>query len=436
MPVDFSRTNPLVALPWIVRLRYSIAVGQWLTCLAVSILLGIGLPLGWLAIPPALVAFSNLWLAGRVGKDLRAASGSTLIGWVFVLDTFCLTATLLLSGGPNNPFSLLYLVHITLAASILTQRQTWALGALACVCFGVLFWNPLPIQALEMHPHGGSANLHLVGMWAAFAVASALVAMFSGRISEQLRLREQALLQMREELAKRERLGSLVTLAAGAAHELNTPLGTIAIVAKELEHYAIHSLPKGPVAEDSRLIRKEVDRCVEILQRMSLAGAEPMGEAFEIVAVEEIVRSVRGAFAASTPLVIDLNPTSSAVAIRAPRHAVEQALVALVKNGLEAGGADAVRLTVNATDQALQFEVRDAGSGMDEATLRRVGEPFFTTKEPGKGMGLGVFLVQMLAERLDGRFTLRSELGSGTTATFELPNAITVVAKAPEVAHS
>ena len=436
MPVDYSRTNPLVALPWIVRLRYSMAVGQWLTCLAASSLLGIGLPLGWLAIPPALVAISNLWLARHVGKDLRAASGSTLIGGVFVLDTFCLTATLLLSGGPNNPFSLLYLVHITLAASILTQRQTWALGALACVCFGVLFWNPLPIHALEMHPHGGSTNLHLVGMWAAFAVASALVAMFSGRISEQLRQREQALLQMREELAKKERLASLVTLAAGAAHELNTPLGTIAIVAKELEHYAVHSLPRGPVAEDSRLIRKEVDRCVEILQSMSLAGAEPMGEAFEIVTVEEILRSVRGAFGANAPIVLKVEASSSAVAMRAPRHAVEQALVALVKNGIDAGGSQSVTLTVHLTKQALRFEVQDFGSGMDEGTLRRVGEPFFTTKEPGKGMGLGVFLVQMLAERLNGRFALRSEPGKGTTATFELPAAITVVARAPEVAHS
>jgi two-component system sensor histidine kinase RegB len=435
MAGDYSRTNPLVALPWIVRLRYCMAAGQWLTCLVAERLLGIGLPLGWLAVPAAAVALSNLWLAKRVGHDLRSASGSTLIGWVFVLDTVCLTATLLLSGGPNNPFSLLFLVHITLSASILTQRQTWALGALACVCFGILFWNPLPIKALEMHPHDGSANLHLIGMWAAFAVASALVAMFSGRISEQLRQREQTLLQMREELAKKERLASLVTLAAGAAHELNTPLGTIAIVAKELEHYAVHSLPKGPVAEDSRLIRKEVDRCSEILQRMSLAGAEPLGEAFDLLGVEEILRSMRGEFGANAPVVVKVDPESAGVAMRAPRHAVEQALVALVKNGLDAGGAHAVTITVQLTHQALRFEVKDSGGGMDEATLRRVGEPFFTTKEPGKGMGLGVFLVQTLAERLHGRFALHSEPGKGTTATFELPAAITVSARAREIAH-
>jgi two-component system sensor histidine kinase RegB len=436
MTSSYSRITPLIALPWIVRLRYLMAIGQWLSCLAASRLLGIGLPLGWLAIPPAFMALSNIWLARRGASDRRAVGGSTLIVGVFVLDTFCLTATLLLSGGPNNPFSLLYLVHITLAASILTQRQTWALGALACLCFGVLFWNPLPIKALEMHPHGKSANLHLVGMWIAFAVASALVAMFSGRISEQLREREEALFRMREELAKKERLASLVTLAAGAAHELNTPLGTIAIVAKELEHYAAHSIPNRAVAEDSRLIRKEVDRCVNILQRMSIAGAEPLGEAFEIVTVEEILQSVRKEFSTSAPIVLKVEPANSTIALRAPRHAVEQALVALVKNGIDAGGAQCVSLTVRLTKHALQFEVRDFGEGIDEETLRRVGEPFFTTKDPGKGMGLGVFLVQILAERLGGRFALQSEPGIGTTATFELPVASTLLASAREVGHS
>lgn len=141
MPDEHSRTNPLVALPWIVRLRYAMAVGQWLTCLAASRPPGIGLPFGWLAISPALVALSNLWLARGVGKDVGAASGSTLIDCGFVPDTFCLTATLLLSGGPSNPFSLLYLVHNTLATSSLTRRQTWALApwhafALGC-CFGI-----------------------------------------------------------------------------------------------------------------------------------------------------------------------------------------------------------------------------------------------------------------------------------------------------------
>ena len=136
-------------------------------------------------------------------------------------------------------------------------------------CFGLLFWAYKPIAALEMHHRGEGVNLHLIGMWVGFAVASLLITMFSGKISEQLREREESLLRMQEKLAKKDRLASLVTLAAGAAHELNTPLGTIAIVAKELERYATQTVADGIIADDSRLIRTEVERCRTILRVLS-----------------------------------------------------------------------------------------------------------------------------------------------------------------------
>ncbi|MDX1982644.1 MAG: ATP-binding protein [Bryobacteraceae bacterium] len=418
-----SRTDPRIALPWIVRLRFAMAAGQVVTCVLVDRLLGIDLPLGWLFLPPALVALSNIWLARRAGQGTAADCESAVIGWVFVLDTLCLTAALMLAGGPSNPFSLLYLVHITLSASILNQRQTWGLGALACLCFGLLFWNPLPVASLDMHAHAASASLHLIGMWAAFAVAAALVAIFSGRISELLRARELSLLRMQEELANKDRLASLVTLAAGAAHELSTPLGTIAVVAKELEHYATRTSPNGAIAEDSRLIRQEVDRCGGILRRMSLAGAEPMGEAIEDVSPRTLLATVRRVFL-SKPLVrVEDLAALDDVRLRVPRHAVEQALIALVNNGLDATDTQAaVVLTVRVEGAAwVRFEVTDRGVGMTPETMRRVGEPFFTTKDPGKGMGLGIFLVRTLASRLNGRFDIRSRPGSGTCAVLELP---------------
>ena len=417
-----SRTDPQIALPWIVRLRYAMAAGQAVTCVLVDQFLGIGLPLRWLMAPPALVALSNFWLSRRAQRVAGAPNESAVIAWIFGLDTVCLTTALILSGGPNNPFSLLYLVHITLAATILNQRQTWALGALACVCFGLLFRNPLPVAALEMHPHGGSASLHLVGMWIAFAVASALVAIFSGRISELLRTREQSLLLMQEQLAKKDRLASLVTLAAGAAHELSTPLGTIAVVAKEMEHYATHSLPNGAIAEDSRLIRQEVDRCSAILQRMSLAGAEPLGEALEEIPAGALLESIQRTFSTRQDVRVHLSPEARNAVVRVPVHAVEQALIALVKNSLDASsdGAAPVVVSAQAVPGAVRFAVSDKGAGMTPETLRRAGEPFFTTKDPGKGMGLGIFLVRTLAERLNGRFELSSQAGAGTQAVLEL----------------
>ena len=429
-----SKAAPRLALPWIIRLRYAMALGQMATAILTDRLLGIELPLGWMAIPPLLVALSNLWLAKRAatGDRPEQPTESTLIGWIFVLDTLCLTAVLMLSGGPNNPFTLLYLVHITLAAAILTRRQTWCLGLLACLCFALLFWKYRPIPQLEMHRPGGSVNLHLIGMWVGFAIASLLVAFFSGKISELLREREESLLHMQEELAKKDRLAALVTLAAGAAHELSTPLATIAVVAKELERYATEIVRNTAIAEDSRLVRTEVDRCREILTRMSTDGAEPAGEALEDVAVQSIVDAVRRAVSALGELRVTIARGDAETVMRLPRHAVEQALIALVKNAFEASpGMRPVELTVTGAVASVRFAVQDHGCGMTPDALRHAGEPFFTTKEPGKGMGLGIFLVRTLADRLSGRLILESSIGKGTSAALELPLLRTAEPAAP-----
>ena len=392
-----SRAVPRVALPWIIRLRYAMAFGQVATALVVDRILHIDLPLGWICIAPLLVVLSNLWLSARATAPDGPArfAESTLIGWVFVLDTLCLTAVLMLTGGPYNPFSLLYLVHITLSAAILNQRQTWVLGVLACVCFALLFRIYRPISALEMHHPGDGVNLHLAGMWVGFAVATLLVTMFSGKISELLREREESLLQMQEELARKDRLASLVTLAAGAAHELSTPLGTIAVVAKELERYATRTVRDSAVAEDSRLIRTEVDRCRQILHRMSIDGAEPAGEPLESVQVDVLLDGIVSSFSPASTLKIEASHEDREVVLTVPRHAIEQAIIALVKNGIEAGPAGSpVILSISRSPGSVRFVVKDCGGGMSLDSLRHAGEPFFTTKEPGKGMDSGYFLCE------------------------------------------
>jgi len=415
---------PRIALPWIVRLRYCVAAGQMMTALVVNFVLHIDLPLVWIAIPPGLIALSNYLLSERAWQAGRSGdiADSTLVAGVFVLDTLCLTALLMLTGGPNNPFTLLYLVHITLSATILTQRQTWVLGVLACFCFASLFWVYRPIPQLEMHHRGTGVNLHLIGMWVGFALATLLVTMFSGKISALLHQHEESLLFMQEQLAKKDRLGALVTLAAGAAHELNTPLGTIAIAAKELEHYATNTVRDSAVAEDSRLIRAEVDRCCEILRRMSEHGAEPAGEAPEDTLISTLVEVVRRSFPGRETLRIAVSKETAGLLLRVPKHAVQQALIALVKNAFEASPASSpILLDVKHQSGSVYFEVRDRGVGIREDDLRHVGEPFFTTKEPGRGMGLGVFLVRTLANRLGGNLTVSSSPNQGTSATLQLP---------------
>ena len=400
------------------------ALGQVATALFVRYALSVDVPLGALAIAPVLVAVSNLLLAARVAHPeiSRKIATSTLVAWAFVLDTFCLTFQLMLSGGPTNPFSLLYLVHITLSAIILTKRWTWVLGALSTLCFGLLFRIYRPIPALEMNHPADGINLHLSGMWVGFGVAAFLVALFSGKISELLRKHEDSLLRMQIELAKRDRLASLGTLAAGAAHELNTPLGTIAVVARELELFATNTALNEAIAEDSRLIRTEVDRCREILWRMSVQGAQPAAQAAESVEAGELLDDVCREIQQPDRLRVELSSPAGTVPLTVPRRAVAQALIALTRNALEASAPDsAVRVIARQTGERFQFLISDNGKGMSPNTLRRIGEPFFTTKEPGKGMGLGTFLVRTLAEQLGGHLTFESTPQTGTLATFELP---------------
>jgi two-component system sensor histidine kinase RegB len=413
---------PQIALPWIVRLRYGMAIGQIVTAVFVRYVLGVDIPMGALAIAPALVGASNLLLAARVQRPdvSRWIATSTLVALAFVLDTLCLTFLLMLSGGPTNPFSLLYLVHITLSAIILTKRWTWLLGALSTLCFGLLFRIYRPIPALEMHRPSDGTNLHLIGMWIGFGVAAVLVALFSGKISELLRQNEDSLLVMQAELAKRDRLASLATLAAGAAHELNTPLATIAVVARELELFATNTARNDAIAEDSRLIRTEVDRCREILWRMSVQGAQPAAHASEPVDAGELLDDVSREI--QQPGRVEISFPGQPFALTVPRRAVAQALIALTRNALEASAPDStVRVIARQAGERFQFVVADNGKGMSSQTLRRIGEPFFTTKEPGKGMGLGTFLVRTLAEQLGGRLTFESTPQAGTLATFELP---------------
>ncbi len=407
---------PHVALPWVVRLRNGLLLGELVTIAVAEFLLKVDLPLSWLSAPIAITAISNYllsrWQQGQPRDPER------VLGWIFGLDTLCLTAVLSLCGGPLNPFSLLYLVQITVSAVVLRKAWAWALGALSVVCFGLLFWVHRPLTIFESHHQAQQFSVHLVGMWIAFAIAAALTAYFIGKVSEALRRREQEVLELQQQVARNQRLASLVTLAAGAAHELGTPLASIAVVSKEIERALAGR--DAEMAEDARLIRSEVERCRRILQNMSARGAETSGEAPAPVPLPELLDRVRAQFSADQQRSIRLETGAEGAVL--PPEATVQALAALVKNALDASAPQApVILRAERTGEGIRFTVRDQGSGMSVEVLNRIAEPFFTTKEPGRGMGLGVFLVRLFAERLSGRLDFESESGRGTVVSLELP---------------
>lgn len=413
---------PGLALPWVVRLRYGMVVcGVVLLSIALRAFHLHHAIFLWALTPFALILITNLWL-DRTQRRSPHTNQETL-GSIFVFDTLCLTIVLSLTGGPMNPFSLLFLVQITLSVVVLKKEWTWVLGALSAACFGALFFVNVPLMGMRLMPAERELYPHLVGMWISFVIAATLISFFASSVSDALRLRGQQVLALQEQIARQDRLASLGTLAAGAAHELGTPLGTIAIVARDLEKFAERLAMESSVeelCEDARLIRSEVARCQRILNGMSADGA--VGEAQRTLPLVEFLEQTLAQFPEAARNRILLDSVDGRQQISLPVRATMQSLKALLQNGLDASkNATPIQLKAIFYNGRIEFSVTDNGSGMSEEILRRITEPFFTTKEPGKGMGLGSFLVRTYAERLGGQLTYASAPGRGTTATMTLP---------------
>jgi two-component system, sensor histidine kinase RegB len=408
---------------WLLRLRWGAALGQLALVLGAEALLGLRLPLTALLLVIGVGLLSNAalsrWASGAPAVLARRDGAENAIALVVASDFALLSVLLALSGGPNNPFSVLYLVEVTLAAVMLTPRRTWALLVLALACFGTLFATPrFAWFAAHGLSHEQMMDLHIRGMWVAFGVASAFIVVFVQRVTRALAARDAELVRARMKAARQEKLASLATLAAGAAHELSTPLSTIAVVARELERQ-LGDRPEA--AADARLIRDEVERCRETLSRMaSDAGAPSVESSHEPLScvVEEALAGLVGREQVRVEALGDLRRCVPLLPLRALGRSAQ----ALVRNALQASASgEEVLLRVEATSGSLRLEVRDRGPGIPPEVLPRVGEPFFTTRQPGKGMGLGVFVARSLSEQLGGSFSLTSEPGGGTRAVVQVP---------------
>jgi len=417
-----SADRPEVGLPFLVRLRWGAAALELIAVVADRLGAAIALPLVPIVPCIAVTLATNTLIVHRMRRGLVASPA--LCGAVLTLDVLLFTIVLGASGGPWNPFSIVYLVYIALAALVLSARWTWVLAAFAIACYAALF---VVSEGQEHAAHAGPDYLaHVRGMWVAFVIAAALTTYFVSKLAAAIARRDEEIAAVREQAARSARLASLTTLAAGAAHELGTPLATIAVVAGELER-AVARLPAPharALGDDARLIHDELARCRRILDRMSQEAGELAGEAPARVALATIVHDAVGTLSAHDAARLEV-AAPPARDVTVPRRALAQAVMTLVRNALDAtAGGGRVAMSVETGTAGVRFTVRDDGSGMTPEVLAHAGEPFFSTKPAGSGMGLGLFLVRALAERLGGRLVLESVPGAGATASIELPRGI------------
>ena len=408
-----------INLSWLVKLRWAATIGQLVTIVVVHEGMGIALRLG------PLLGLIALGFATNVGAFAWSRRGRPVPPWalpgLMIFDTLQFTLLLHLTGGPFNPFSFLYLVYIALAAVVLPARLTWALVLLSLVCSGFLFldYAELPLGKLS---HGEHMRIHLIGMWVAFGVAAAFIVYFLLRVTVALAQRNAELDEARSIVARQEKLASLATLAAGTAHELATPLSTIALVARELDRELSDPSALESARNDAKLIREQVERCRAILDGMSARGGEFAGESRSRVDLTAVVSEAMAELAKTPPIRVEVADTARGCTLEAPPRALALTIQNLLRNAQDASqDGQEVVLSATVNGSRVCIEVRDRGVGMPREVLERVGEPFFTTKSPGGGMGLGFFVSRAMIERLGGELRVSSAPTEGTRVTIDLP---------------
>jgi two-component system sensor histidine kinase RegB len=411
-----GRPDAYIVLTWLIRLRWFAMAGQGTAILLASYWFELALPL------PALGAIMSVTIVTNLILMICLRTIETIPRWlifaVLLSDVILLTAMLAATGGWRNPFSLLYLIHVAMAVVVLPPRWTWTILGESLVCFSLLFVVYVPLDESRsprwMLPVGG---------WVAVAIAAGLIAYFVGRLRTTLHDREEQMAQMQQRMTLSERLASLTTLAAGAAHELGTPLGTIAVVTHELERQAVKlHLPQQAV-EDVRLIRDEVGRCRRILDRMNIDNLQRSDEPAVTMTVGDLLAEIKSELKPGQEALLDVTVSPAMNTMTVRRDALVQTIGILMQNAFDASEQTQSRVSLSlALDGGdVRLIVEDQGVGMSTEQMKRLGEPFVTTKGPQRGMGLGLFLARLMAEHMRGSLRLRSAVGKGTTSVLTFP---------------
>jgi two-component system sensor histidine kinase RegB len=398
-----------------VRLRWFGVIGQLVTVCFVYLGLGFPLPFGICLAFIALSAWLNVFL--RIRYPARTRLGTALATCLLAYDILQLSALLYLTGGIENPFTFLLVAPVTVSAATLPPRNTIALGVLGAAATVLLAFYHMPLPWFRGLTFD-LPTLYGVGLLASVLSGMIFLALYAWRLAKESRQMADALAATEMVLAREQQLHALDGLAAAAAHELGTPLSTIAVIAKEL----VRDTPPGTqLAEDLALLQTQATRCREILKKLTRVPTEPdpLHARMSVTQlIEEAAEPYRGF---SAEIVVAASPETGSGGAAAPepigerRPGVIYGLANLVENAVDfARSRVEIRASWSARDVAIT--IADDGPGVAADVMDALGEPYVTTRparprgqtkdgEPS-GLGLGFFIAKTLLERSGATISL------------------------------
>lgn len=405
-------------LQQLIQLRWTAVIGQVLTIEMAHYSLGLVLPVREMLMVVACLALFNVvsLLRLRMGRPVRNVE----LFLALLIDVAVLTVQLYLSGGTSNPFAFLYLLQITLGAVLLRGAYIWTIVAITVACFAALAEYHLPL-ALPQDLDQGLSSLYMLGLLVCFVLNASLVMVFITRIHRNLRERDARLAAARRRRVEEEHIVRMGLLASGAAHELGTPLSTLAVILGDWQHDK-RLLADAALREEIAEMQTQVQRCKSIVSGILLSAGETRGEASTQTTVRTFVdaladewRSTRSMpkfvyenqFGTDTPMVSDTT--------------LKQMVFNVLDNARDASPAW-VQLTAARHADALRITVTDAGPGFSADMLSRLGTPYQSTKNRPGG-GLGLYLVLNVARTLGGSVVARNRAEGGAEVTIDLPLA-------------
>ena len=417
----------------IIRLRWFGVGGQLVTVAFVYWGLGFDFPIGWCLVLVSLSAWVNVFL--RIRYPARHRLGRSFATALLAWDILELAALLFLTGGLQNPFAFLLVAPVTVSAATLPARNTLLLAAIALTTSTMLVFFHLPLPWAPGSPVV-LPILFKLGALASIAAGMAFLALYAARLSKEARLMSEALAATEHVLAREQKLHALDGLAAAAAHELGTPLATIALVTKELER----SSGQWPeLKEDVTLLRSQAERCRDILRKLTRSPTEqdphhvslPVTQLLQEAAGPHATSQVRIRISAAAappatprlPANLPAGPRGTAPADnpRAPRGEPRPGLIYGLGNIIENAvdfASDEVGIAAAWDDREIEVTVTDDGPGFAADIIDTLGDPYVTTRGSGQrlgrtgkeaaGLGLGFFIAKTLLERSGARVSLEN----------------------------